>query len=123
MLRCNTLHGLSGRANNGASNPRTVEVIRTTTPANPVEYHASDANGVVGSENAHATYAMVPAAISHRGHFKGAQGMGLPVDFALVMYTSQMTSGVTIRNHQKIAQLGLATASFVGGWRAARTAT
>jgi hypothetical protein len=82
-------------------------------PANPVQYQSSDANGVLGSENAHATYAMVPAAISHRGHFQGAHGMRLPAVFTLVMYTTQMTSGVANKKHQKTDQQELASGNFV----------
>ena len=116
-------HGFSGRANNGATRPKAVDVTRTMMLATPVEYHASDANGDAGSVNAQATYAAVPATISHRGHFDGCQGIGLPAVFALVMYTIQITTGVATRKDQNGAQLGLDTAALAVGWRAASTAT
>ena len=92
-------------------------------PANAAEYQASDANGEAGRVEAQATYAMVPAAISHRGHFNGLQGICLPAVFALVMYTIQITTGVAIRKHQNGVQVGLDAAALLVGWRAASTAT
>ncbi len=74
--------------------------------ASPLEYHASDANGDAGRVNAQATYAIVPAAISHRGHFNGRHGIGLPAVFALVMYTIQLTRGVATRKDQNGARSG-----------------
>src|SRR5262245_37036708 len=65
---------LSGRWKSGASKPRNVEAMVTTTPARPGEYHPSVLIGVVGSANAQATNAMVPASISQTGQVQGRSG-------------------------------------------------
>src|SRR5438128_4110434 len=73
----------SCRWKSGASRPRTVDVTSTITPASADEYHLARTNGLLGSANAQAAYAIVPAAISQTGHCVGRRGICFCPDLSL----------------------------------------
>src|SRR5215216_5451706 len=106
-----------------ASIPSKVEVIRTTNPATAEEYQGNCAKGEFGRPTAQATYANVPAVISHLGQYRSCKGncfLSLTNFVAKVIQTAKGVKNKKIQNAIQWPMFGVSAVPATHGSAATR---